>query len=101
MPISHRVTIPITRISPKHQITIPKEIYESLQLEVGDFLNVKVEGEKIIIVPTKMIPKDQAWFWTKEWQEKEREAEEDIKAGKLYGPFRSGKELVKSLKSKR
>lgn len=29
------------------------------------------------------IPKDQAWFWTKEWQEGEKEAEEDIKAGRV------------------
>ena len=27
----------ITRISPKHQITIPKEAFEKLHLEVGDF----------------------------------------------------------------
>lgn len=26
---------------------------------------------------------DQAWFWTEEWQEKEREADEDIAAGRV------------------
>jgi bifunctional DNA-binding transcriptional regulator/antitoxin component of YhaV-PrlF toxin-antitoxin module len=28
----------ITRIGPKHQITIPKDIFKELKLEVGDFL---------------------------------------------------------------
>lgn len=27
-------------------------------------------------------PKDQAWFWTPEWQAGEREADEDIRAGR-------------------
>jgi hypothetical protein len=33
---------PITRISPKHQITIPKETFEKLRLEVRDYLEVQV-----------------------------------------------------------
>ncbi len=28
--------MPITKISPKHQITIPKEAFERLRLEVGE-----------------------------------------------------------------
>jgi len=28
-------------------------------------------------------PAEQAWFWTREWQEGEREASEDIAAGRL------------------
>ena len=35
----------ITRISPKHQITIPREVFERLRLEVGDFLEVNVTEE--------------------------------------------------------
>jgi len=30
-----------------------------------------------------MIPKDQAWFWTNEWQEAEKEIDEDIKSGSI------------------
>lgn len=33
-------------------------------------------GERVEIDP------DQAWFWTDEWQQKEREADEDIAAGR-------------------
>jgi hypothetical protein len=28
------------------------------------------------------IDPDQAWFWTREWQAKEREADEDLAAGR-------------------
>jgi AbrB family looped-hinge helix DNA binding protein len=31
------------KIGPKHQITIPKEVFISLNLEVGDFLETRVQ----------------------------------------------------------
>jgi len=40
--------------------------------------------------------KSQAYFWTKEWQEAEREASEDIKAGWVK-TFDTAEELVKDL----
>jgi hypothetical protein len=27
---------------------------------------------------------EQEWYWSKEWQEKERKADEDLKAGKIH-----------------
>lgn len=62
----------IVRVGPKYQITIPKGIFKKLSLEVGDVLEAKQKGEIIYLVPQKLIPKGQAWFWTKEWQERER-----------------------------
>lgn len=32
-------------------------------------------------VPKKVIPADQEWFWTKEWQTAEKEAQAEIDAG--------------------
>ena len=65
----------VTRVSPKRQITIPKEIYDKLHLEAGDFLEVDIKDEGIVLIPKKLISRDQQWFWTKEWQEKEKEAD--------------------------
>ncbi|MEW6215625.1 MAG: AbrB/MazE/SpoVT family DNA-binding domain-containing protein [Nitrospirota bacterium] len=90
--------MPITRISPKHQITIPKEAFEKLHLEVGDFLEVDVTEEGLLLIPKKLISKDQAWFWTKEWQEKEKEADEAIAKGELSGPFENADELIRHLR---
>ncbi len=90
-----------TRIGPKHQITIPKEIFEALNLDVGDFLEAGIEDNTIVLVPQKLIPKDQVWFWTKDWQKKEREADEAILKGDLVGPFSNIKDALKALKKKR
>jgi len=73
-------------------------------------ISKKLIKDDLVIIPRKeyerllhifkIIPRDQLWFWTKEWQKREKEAEEDIKAGRIFGPFSSEKELLKSLKSK-
>jgi bifunctional DNA-binding transcriptional regulator/antitoxin component of YhaV-PrlF toxin-antitoxin module len=89
------------RIGPKHQITIAKDIFEALDLKVGDFLNAHLEDGTIVLVPQKLIPKDQAWFWTEEWQKGEREADEAILKGDLVGPFSNIKDTLKALKKKR
>jgi antitoxin MazE len=91
----------ITRISPKHQITIPKEAFEKLRLEVGDFLEVDVMEEGLLLVPKKLISKDQAWFWTKEWQQKEKEADEAIAKGKVSPPFKKADDLIRHLRKRR
>ena len=53
---------------------------------------------KLIPIATIKIPRDQAWFWTKEWQEKEREADVDIAEGKVRD-FESLEALMKDLHS--
>jgi len=90
----------ITRLGPKHQITIPKEALQRLGLQPGDFLEVQVRGEALYLVPQKLIPRDQAWFWSKEWQEREREAEEAIVRGEISGPFESAEDLIRHLRSR-
>mgnify|MGYP001600072167 CR=1 FL=1 len=91
----------IAKISPKHQITIPREAFEKLRLEVGDFLEVDVTEEGLLLIPKKLISKDQAWFWTKEWQKKEKEADEAIAKGEVSGPFNNTAELVRHLRKRR
>jgi len=49
-----------------------------------------------VLVPKKLVDKSQAYFWTKSWQEGEKEAEEDIKSGRVK-VFDSVKELIKEL----
>lgn len=68
----------------KSQVTIPKALLKKLKLRIGDKLDIKEKNGKLIITPVIMIPKDQEWFWSKDWQEKEKEAEEDLRAGRVY-----------------
>jgi AbrB family looped-hinge helix DNA binding protein len=73
----------ITQIRGKAQLTIPKEIIKQLNLKTGDHINVEIENGTLVLKPVVMIPKEQAWFWSKEWQAGEKEAEADIKAGRI------------------
>ncbi len=47
------------------------------------------------MVPKKLIDADQAWFWSREWQEGEREVDEDLRAGRVAGPFKTVEEMKK------
>jgi len=47
-------------------------------------------------MPKKLVDKSQAYFWTKRWQQGEREADEDIKAGRVK-TFVSVDELIEEL----
>jgi antitoxin MazE len=47
-------------------------------------------------MPKKLVDKSQAYFWTKKRQESEREAHEDIKAGRVK-TFDSVEELISDL----
>ena len=44
-----------------------------------------VDGAAVLLreVTDGRIDPDQAWFWTREWQAKEREADEDLAAGRF------------------
>jgi len=92
--------MPAVKIGPKHQVTIPKEVFDALHLEVGDFLDTQVKDNAIVLIPKKLVAKDQEWFWTKEWQEKEKEADEAIAKGEVSGPFSKASNALKALKRK-
>lgn len=49
----------------------------------------------------KLISKDQEWFWSKEWQEKEKKADEAIERGELSEPFEKSDELVRHLRKRK
>jgi len=74
----------LVQVRKKAQVTLPQSVRRKLGIEEGDFLDVEVRDSEIVLKAKKLIDKDQVWFWTKRWQEGEREAEEDIRAGRLH-----------------
>ncbi|MEZ5333470.1 MAG: AbrB/MazE/SpoVT family DNA-binding domain-containing protein [Thermoanaerobaculia bacterium] len=46
---------------------------------------VEREDGVIELYPLAAVPAEQRWFWTERWQRMEREADEDIAAGRLRG----------------
>jgi len=88
----------IMKISPQGQIRLPKKILTSLQVESGDYVEVDVSEGQILLKPRKLIDPSQGWYWTKEWQKKEAEAEADIEKGQLSPKFKTAKDGLKWLK---
>jgi len=80
----------------KGQITIPADIRKAARLDEGDPVEVELTSEGILLRPQKVIDASQAWFWTPEWQAGERQAEEDIAAGRGR-VFKSSEEFLASL----
>jgi antitoxin PrlF len=73
-----------SRLRTKGQITVPAEIRDALGVNEGDdVLFFSDEQGRVMIARAQIIPPEQAWFWTKRWQELEREAQADIDAGRV------------------
>ena len=82
------------KIREKYQVTIPEEIRGKIPLKVGERVEVTARGTEIVIRPIIEIPRDQAWFWTKEWQEQITQSIKDLQRGKVK-VFKSVKEARK------
>ena len=85
------------RVGAKRQLTLPRHALAKLRLREGDFLEIRVENDRIELIPLAMIPRDQLWYWTPEWQAMEREADESLHKGR-YKEYKSMKEAIASLK---
>ena len=70
---------------------------DKLDLKKGDTISIELRDDEIILKPVVIIDKSQAWFWRKDWQKEEKEAEEDIKAGRVK-TFNNTDDLMKDLK---
>lgn len=71
----------------RHQITLPAEVREALQVRSGDEIEFAVDEHGTVTVRGyTSIPTDQAWFFSPAWQAGEREADEQIAEdkGDLY-----------------
>ena len=91
--------MPTTKVTRHGQITLPASVRERLGIEEGDLVEIDVEDERAVLIPKKLVDKNQAYFWTRKWQEGERAADEDIKAGRVK-TFDSADELIKDLDQK-
>ena len=85
-----------SKVTRHGQITLPASVRKELGVEEGDLVEIEIVDEKAVLIPKKLVDKNQIYFWTKEWQEAEREASEDIEAGRVK-TFDSAEELIKDL----
>jgi len=74
----------LVQVRKKAQLTLPRSVRQKLDIEEGDFLDVQVRNGEIVLKVKKLVDKEQVWFWTEQWQQGEKEAEEDIRAGRVH-----------------
>jgi len=88
----------LTELRTKSQITLPATIVRELDLKTGDKIELVIEDGKIVITPVITIPKAQAWYWSKKWQDMEKQADADREQGKLK-KFEKVEDLLEDLDS--
>ena len=72
-----------TVVRKKGTVTIPADIRKAARLAEGDLVEVEMTADGILLRPKKVIDATQAWFWEPAWQAREREADEDLAAGRF------------------
>jgi AbrB family looped-hinge helix DNA binding protein len=84
------------KLRDKGQLTLPPDVRTALGVAEGDIVEFEVQDGCVTLHGWKMIPAEQAWFWTESWQRGEREASEDIAAGRTV-VHKSADEFVSRL----
>lgn len=77
------------KVGVSRQIAIPKKIHDQLGLSPGDYLEVEVRNNQLILTPKELVDK------------RLEEAHEDIRKGRVHGPYNSAAQAVKALRRRR
>ena len=88
----------VVKVQKNKNITLPMWLINRFHVGAGDFVRLEETKDGVLMKPAKLVDPSQAYFWTKEWQAGEREAEEDIRRGRVKR-FKSVKELMTDLRS--
>ena len=66
-------------------IALPADLRQRLHLdEPGAQLEITERADGVVeLRPALPVPADQAWFWTERWQQREREVDEHVAAGRV------------------
>jgi len=73
----------IVRLNQKGQLTLPSPLRRIVHIKPGDYVELKVVDGSLLLTPKVLVDKEQAYFWTEEWQAGERQADADIAAGRV------------------
>jgi looped-hinge helix DNA binding domain, AbrB family len=94
-----------TRIQHKGQVTIPTRVREEAGLAKGDLVEFSYERGKIVITPKVVIDRSKFPSADDEYTPAQRrvidarlaKSDEDIRRGRVYGPFDTHEEFVAAL----
>ena len=75
----------LLQIRSNGQITLPAAVRRQANLKEGDTLELSVSSDGALhLLPKLAIDRSQAYFWSKQWQGGEREAQDDIENGRVH-----------------
>jgi antitoxin MazE len=95
------LTMPLVRVRRNYQITLPPGLRKKLKVVVGDYVEIEEHHGEAVLKPVKLVHPDQEYFYTKEWQVGEAEADAEIARGDVVGPFENVQGALKALKKAR
>ena len=76
------------RVGVSRQVAIPKKLHDQLGLTAGDYLEIEIQGGKLILTPKQLVDK------------RLEAAEEDVRHGRVLGPFTTAKQAMKALRKR-
>jgi AbrB family looped-hinge helix DNA binding protein len=79
----------IIKVREKYQVTLPARVRRKAGIAVGDLLEATVTRTRITLTPKRLLDLELA------------RALEDLKKGRVHGPFRSARQAVRSLRGAR
>ena len=88
----------LVKVKQNYQITLPGNLRKKFNIGEGDYMEIENQGDGIIIKPVKVVHPDHEYFYTKEWQKGEAQADKDIANEDMLGSFNTADECVKALK---
>jgi AbrB family looped-hinge helix DNA binding protein len=87
----------VLQIRSNGQITLPTSVRRQANLNEGDLLEIILEQDgSLRLVPKVAIDRSQAYFWTRRWQQAEREVDADLKVGR-FQDFDTMDDFIKAL----
>ncbi|MBI4432227.1 MAG: hypothetical protein HY592_01940 [Candidatus Omnitrophica bacterium] len=86
----------VLRIQKNKNVTLPLWLIKLFHVGTGDFIRLEETKDGVLMKPAKLVDPSQAYFWTREWQEGEKEVEEDKKRGRVK-KFKDVKSLMADL----
>ncbi len=91
--------MPISKLGQRRHVVIPQEICDELGLQEGDFVEVTRHQGSVIIKPKKLVDADEVLTPEQRATMDARltKALDDIKEGRVHGPFDSADTMLRSL----
>jgi AbrB family looped-hinge helix DNA binding protein len=86
----------LVKVTRGGQITLPAAVRRAAGISVGDYVEVTITEDGLILRAKQVIDKSQAYFWSADWQAAEREAQADIDAERVRS-FNSVEDLIADL----